>query len=80
MKGIIDRFEGEFAVVETDGGFVNVPKAKLPAEAKEGAVIDLDSFLVDNEIVEAAEPFLRSAVSLSKIIIYEYCFFVKSFL
>ncbi len=49
MKGIIDRFEGEFAVVETDGGFVNVPKAKLPAEANEGAVIDLDNFLVDNE-------------------------------
>ncbi len=48
MKGVIDRFEGEFAVVETDGGFVNVPKAKLPAEAKECAVINLDSFLVDN--------------------------------
>ena len=49
MKGIIDRFEGEFAVVETDKGFVNVPRAKLPAEAKEGAVIDLDSFSVDNK-------------------------------
>lgn len=49
MKGIIDRFEGEFAVVETDGEFVNVPKAKLPAEANEGAVIDLGNFSVDNK-------------------------------
>jgi len=33
---IIDRFEGDFAVVETDEGMVNIPVADLPDGAKEG--------------------------------------------
>lgn len=37
---IIDRFEGEFAVVELDdGSFVNMPKAVLPESVREGDVI-----------------------------------------
>jgi hypothetical protein len=37
---IIDRFEGDFAVVETSsGGFVNIPRADLPAAAREGDVL-----------------------------------------
>ena len=39
-KLIIDRFEGDFAVCETeDLEFVNFPKAVLPLDAKEGDVI-----------------------------------------
>ena len=37
---IIDRFEGDFAVCETeDLEFINLPKAALPSGAKEGDVI-----------------------------------------
>lgn len=39
MKVIIDRFEGNYAVVEIDQGqFVNLPKELVP-NAKEGDII-----------------------------------------
>ena len=42
MKVIIDRFEGNYAVVEIDvGKFVNIPKVLLP-NAKEGDVIKIE--------------------------------------
>ena len=43
MKAIIDRFEGDFAVCEVAGEkrMINLEKAKLPAEAKEGDVLDI---------------------------------------
>ena len=42
MKYVIDRFEGEFAVVElSDKKVINIPKIALPQEAKEGSVIDV---------------------------------------
>ncbi|MCL2628822.1 MAG: DUF3006 domain-containing protein [Oscillospiraceae bacterium] len=36
---IIDRFEGDFAVAETDKGVVNIPRSDIPATAKEGDVL-----------------------------------------
>lgn len=45
MSMIIDRFEGNFAVVELDNKeFINVPRRYLPAEVKEGdaLVISVD--------------------------------------
>ncbi len=42
MKIIIDRFEGEFAVVELlDGKMINCPKELLPENAKEGSIINI---------------------------------------
>ena len=42
MKYIIDRFEGDYAIVElSDKTIVNIPKAAIPPEAKEGSVIDV---------------------------------------
>jgi len=38
---IIDRFEGEFAVIETSNGFINIPKIDLPDNAKESDVLTL---------------------------------------
>ena len=38
---IIDRFEGEYAVVETDKGMINIPRADLPTGAKEGDALKL---------------------------------------
>lgn len=41
-KLIIDRFEGDYAVCETENlEFVNIPKAALPSDAKEGDVISV---------------------------------------
>jgi len=36
---IIDRFEGDFAMCETEGGFVQFSRADLPANAREGSVL-----------------------------------------
>lgn len=42
MKMIIDRFEGEYAVVELDNKkFVNIPKEALPPDVKDGDVIEI---------------------------------------
>lgn len=42
MKYIIDRFEGDFAIVElSDKTFANIPKLAIPPAAKEGSVIDV---------------------------------------
>lgn len=42
MKFVIDRFEGDFAVVELPcGTMTNCPKAILPDNAKEGNIITI---------------------------------------
>ena len=38
---IIDRFEGEWAVIEWDGKVFNLPRSLLPGEAREGDVLRL---------------------------------------
>lgn len=43
MTGIIDRFEGNYAVVEQDNGeMINIKRSKIPEDAKEGYVLNLD--------------------------------------
>jgi len=50
MKFIIDRFEGNYAVVELENKIIiNVPRSMLPKESKEGSVI---SIVVDQEETE----------------------------
>lgn len=47
MKYTIDRFEGEYAVVELEGKeFTNVPRKAIPPEAKEGDIILV---VIDNQ-------------------------------
>lgn len=42
MKVIIDRFEGEYAIVEIElGKYTNIPKILLP-NAKEGDIIKIE--------------------------------------
>ncbi len=41
-KGIIDRFEGELAVVEFDDEMKDIPKSKLPKKANVGDVLIFD--------------------------------------
>lgn len=51
MKVTIDRFEGGFAIVETeDGKFFDMPAALMPEGAREGSVI---SIILDEEETEA---------------------------
>ena len=42
MRFIIDRFEGEFAIVELeDKTMVDIPRVALPAEVMEGDIITI---------------------------------------
>lgn len=41
MKGIIDRFEGNFVVVEIDGQTKDVPRNEVDTKAKEGDAVKL---------------------------------------
>ena len=38
---VIDRFEGDFAVVETEKGMINIPRSELPKGAREGDTLRL---------------------------------------
>lgn len=49
MRGIIDRFEGNYAVVELeDREMVNIPRIRIPSDAEEGMVIDIDETITIN--------------------------------
>lgn len=45
---IIDRFEGDYAVVEYDNIVFNLPKGLLPKDAKEGDLLKIE-IRVDQE-------------------------------
>ncbi|MFX0549840.1 DUF3006 domain-containing protein [Hathewaya histolytica] len=43
MKGILDRFEGNYAVVEiTEGKTIDIPKDIIPKDAREGTILNLE--------------------------------------
>ncbi|CEO88331.1 MAG: DUF3006 domain-containing protein [Lawsonibacter sp.] len=45
---IIDRFEGDWVVVEFEGGIFNIPKALFPQQVREGDVVKIN-IIVDEE-------------------------------
>lgn len=51
MKLTIDRFEGKFAVCIQDENVINIPRYKLPMEAKSGDCLVLENgfFVVREE-------------------------------
>lgn len=52
MYAVIDRFEGDFAVVEMDDrSMIDIERVKIPRNAKEGDVliIDDEKISVDHE-------------------------------
>lgn len=51
---IIDRFEGDFAVAETEQGMMNILTVELPEDAKEGDVIYYENgvYLIDRKETE----------------------------
>ncbi len=66
MKTSIDRFEGKFAVCESeDGTSMNIEKAKLPKGAKAGDVlnIDGDEITLDHAETEARKKKVAGLVN-----------------
>ncbi|WP_144507454.1 DUF3006 domain-containing protein [Bacillus mycoides] len=49
QRGIIDRFEGELAVIEINNITTDVPRSKLPSNVKEGdiLIIENDKYTID---------------------------------
>lgn len=54
MKLTIDRFEGKYAVCIQDDKIINIPRYKLPIEAKDGDYLELENgfFIVKKEETE----------------------------
>ncbi|WP_224244117.1 DUF3006 domain-containing protein [Hyalangium gracile] len=65
-KATVDRFEEEVAVLIIEGRQVTRPRAELPAEAREGDIIDLDTGWVDTEATEALRAQVRQARQRAK--------------
>jgi hypothetical protein len=65
-KATVDRFEEDRAVLIIDGRQVVRPRAELPAEAREGDVIDLEKGTVDREATEALREQVRQARQRTK--------------
>ena len=50
VYGTVDRFEGDYAIIETDDGqIINIKKDLLPKNIEEGDVIDLENMIIDRE-------------------------------
>ncbi|GEL03427.1 DUF3006 domain-containing protein [Rummeliibacillus stabekisii] len=51
QKGVVDRFEGELAVIEIDGVTVDYPKKIIPKEVQVGdlLIIKNDTISIDAE-------------------------------
>lgn len=50
MKGIIDRFEGEFVVIEVDGETRDIPRAEVHPDVKvNDAVVVVDGIWIVDE-------------------------------
>ena len=58
---IIDRFEEDMAVLETEGGMLTVPRDTLPAEASEGDVLvrDGNGWTADKKAAAARRSAIR---------------------
>lgn len=41
MRCIVDRFEGDYAIIEYESRMLKLPKLLLPAEAKEGDLLEV---------------------------------------
>lgn len=65
MKGIIDRFEGDFAVVEIEGQEMqDIKKGILPAGVKEGTAIILigDQWQIDSDMTASLKEEIDALV------------------
>ncbi|MBQ7953637.1 MAG: DUF3006 domain-containing protein [Clostridia bacterium] len=49
MKWIIDRFEEDYAVIECENNYFNVPKNTLPDNLAEGDVLNIEIDTAETE-------------------------------
>lgn len=60
MYAVVDRFEGKYAVLETDDGrMLNVKRQLLPEDTREGDVVNLDDMTVDKNETEVRKNIIR---------------------
>lgn len=55
MRGVIDRFEGDYAVMEIAGRMQNVLRRELPAGSREGDVLAYENGRWCRQIQTTAE-------------------------
>ena len=66
MKAIIDRFEGVYAVCETeDKKYINIPKSELPQGIKEGDVLNCinDKWNIDTATTKERKEKIRNKLN-----------------
>lgn len=67
MFGVVDRFEGDFAVVEMDSGeIINIQKFKIPYETAEGDVLEINNKHKCIRNIEETEKRRREIEELTK--------------
>lgn len=69
MRIIIDRFEDDFAVVETENGSIDIPRSELPTDAKAGDILKMsaDGYTVlKSETSERRKRLLEMTKRLTK--------------
>jgi hypothetical protein len=57
-KCIIDRFEGDYAVIEYGRTTFNLPRSLLPREAKEGDILTFDIH-IDKEETKMRSQYIK---------------------
>jgi hypothetical protein len=56
IQAVIDRFEGDIAVCEkSDRTMFNIPRNKLPSDAREGDVINIDKDVIEVDLKATAD-------------------------
>jgi hypothetical protein len=60
-KATVDRFEDDLAVLVVDGAERILPRDQLPADAREGDVVDLSLGQVDAQATETLREQVRQA-------------------
>jgi hypothetical protein len=65
MRATIDRFEGEFAIMETENGYISILKAKIPPQAREGDVllVQNEEWVIDLEATRMRKEKMNSMAS-----------------
>lgn len=66
MEAIIDRFEGEYVVIEYNKEVFNLPKKILPSEVKEGDVININIVINTKKTEELKKKIEKVTDSLWK--------------
>jgi hypothetical protein len=59
MQCIIDRFEGDYAIIEYNDQVLKLPKVFLPLEVLEGDVLDVLVMLDENETIRLNEEIIK---------------------